>query len=95
MEVGRTKAKGHGACDLVFGKKVCSKNLRDTVPRCLRFGLWEEVVSKILGTRCLRLSVWAGFSIKKLRGTALAIWDLRRVSFQSKLRDTVLAIMEV
>ena len=29
---------------------------------------------------------------KKLWGTALAIWDLGRVSFQSKLRDTVLAI---
>ena len=32
---------------------------------------------------------------KKIRGTALAIWDLGRVSFQSKLRDTVLAIMGV
>ena len=61
----------------------------------MRFGLWEEVVSKILGARCLRLSVWEGFSKKKLRGTALAIWDLGRVSFQSKLRDTVLAIMGV
>ena len=35
------------------------------------------------------------FFQKKLRGTALAIWDLGRVSFQSKLRDTVLAIMGV
>ena len=56
MEVGRKKTKGHGACDLVFGNRFCSKNLRDTV---------------------------------------LAIWDLGRVSFQSKLRDTVLAIMGV
>ena len=29
---------------------------------------------------------------KKLWGTAPAIWDLGRVSFHSKLRDTVLAI---
>ena len=35
------------------------------------------------------------FQKKKLRGTPLAIWALGRVSFQSKLRDTVLAIMEV
>ena len=58
----------------------------------MRFVLWEEIVSKILGARCLRLSVWEGFSKKELWGTALAIWDLGRVSFQSKLRDTVLAI---
>ena len=27
MEVGRKKTKGHGACDLVFGKRFCSKGL--------------------------------------------------------------------
>ena len=31
MEVGRKKAKGHGACDLVFGKRFCSKYPNDTV----------------------------------------------------------------
>ena len=50
-----------------FGKRFCSKNLRDTV-----------------------LAIWVSF--QNSRGTALAIWDLGRVSFQSKLRDTVLAI---
>ena len=29
--MGPKKTKGHGACDLVFGKRFCSKNLRDTV----------------------------------------------------------------
>ena len=58
----------------------------------MRLGFWEDIVSKILGARCLRLSVCGGFSKKKLWGTALAIWDLGRVSFQRKLRDTVLAI---
>ena len=60
----------------------------------MRFGFWEEIVSKILGARCLRLSVWGGLK-KKLWGTALAIWDLGRVSFERKLRDTVLAIWDL
>ena len=56
------KLKGHGAWDLGFGKRFCSKNLRDTVlaieclgrifrkknygARRLRFGIWEGLVSK-------------------------------------------------
>ena len=55
MEVGRTKAKGHGACDLVFGKKVCSKNLRDTVLAiwALGRGSFQNSRDTVLAIECL------------------------------------------
>ena len=92
MEVGRKKTKGHGACDLVFGKRFCSKNLRATVLAiwALGRGSFQNSRGTVLAIECL-----GRIFKKKLRGTALAIWDLGRVSFQSKLRDTVLAIMGV
>ena len=72
MEVGRKKQRATVLAIWYLGKDF-APNPQGT--RCLRFGLWEEVVSKILGARCLRLSVWEGFFKKKLRGTALGIWE--------------------
>ena len=64
MEVGRKKQRATVLAIWYLGKDFVPKTYG---PRCLRFGLWEEVVSKILGARCLRLSVWEGFS-KKTKG---------------------------
>ena len=91
MEVGRTKAKGHGACDLVFGKKVCSKNLRDTVLAiwALGRGSFQNSRDTVLAIECL-----GRIFNKKTKGHGACDLGFGK-GLQSKLRDTVLAIMEV
>ena len=79
MEVGRKKTKGHGACDLVFGKRFCSKNLRDTVLAIWALGrgsfqnsrgtvLAIECSGRIFktkqGARRLRFGIWEGLVSK-------------------------------
>ena len=60
--------------DLVFGKRFCSRNLRDTVlaiwdlGRVSFFGFWEKIFSKILGARCLRFGIWEKILLQKPKG---------------------------
>ena len=47
--------KGHGACDMVFGKRFCSKNLRDTVLAiwALGRGSFQNSRGTVLAIECL------------------------------------------
>ena len=77
--MGPKKTKGHGACDLVFGKRFCSKNLRDTVlaiwvlgrgsfQNSRGTGLAIECLGRIFkkkyGARRLRFGIWEGLVSK-------------------------------